>query len=140
MHRYRLVLAIALVTSVATLSAMSRGASSAFPVANASVVAQGAPAGFVMRSNGANFEVQQATATNEAVPPYDAVVLRRTVGGVTLDCGRFARPVITDNGVERRWIYSVARPSKGTCASVAGAQYVAVGQKGTVERSTAAVP
>ncbi|MCC6928162.1 MAG: hypothetical protein IT359_04125 [Gemmatimonadaceae bacterium] len=138
MRREVLFLSIALAGGVASLAAMPRVVSHSSLAATDAPAMQSARTDFVMRSTGASFEAQQTTATNEPVPPFDDVVLRRSLGGVVIDCGPFARPIVMDNGVERRWVYTVARPSKGACATVAGAQFVAVGKRGASERSSAA--
>lgn len=139
MRRERMLLSIALAGGVASLAAMPWVVTNSALAAADTPATQSARSDFVMRSTGASFEVQQTTASNEAVPPYDEVMLRRSLGSVVLDCGRFSRPVVMDNGVERRWIYAVARPSAGPCAAVAGAEFLAVGRSGASERSSAAV-
>lgn len=139
MRRERLLFLVALAGGAASLAAMPRVVTHSAPTAADTPATQTARSDFLLRSTGAAFEVLQMTESNEAVPPYDDVVLRRSLGGVLVDCGRFPRPVVMDNGVERRWVYAVSRPTAGTCAPVAGAQFVAVGRRGASERSSAAV-
>ena len=86
------------------------------------------------------FEARHINNVDQGQVPYDAVILRRTLSGVWLDCGAFYQPSITDNPVSRTWTYVIARPQSGACASVTGARFVAVGRKGTAESLTPAVP
>lgn len=95
---------------------------------------------FALSAAGANLEVYQETESSQPESPYDSVILRRTLGTSTIDCGAFDRPIVRDDGVTRRWIYSMPRPKSATCASASGARFSAVGQKGASQRQSNAVP
>ncbi len=95
---------------------------------------------WTLASIGNRFEARQHNETALGPVPYDAVVLRRTLGAVSIDCGAFAKPSVTDNGASRVWTYTISRPGTGACATVTGASFVAVGRKGSAETLTPAVP
>lgn len=51
------------------------------------------------------------------VPYFTDVRLTAMSGGAEIDCGPFPRPIMTDNGVSRMWIYTSTRPKLGACSS-----------------------
>jgi hypothetical protein len=110
------------------------------PSASAANAQLPSPTAFSLSVVGANLEVYQETESSDPESPYDFVILRRTAGTSTIDCGAFDRPVVRDDGVTRRWVYSMPRPKSATCATTSGARFAAVGQKGTSQRQSNAVP
>ena len=101
---------------------------------------QSAQVPWTLTSISGRFEARRVNETAVGSVPYDAVVLRRILGTLVIDCGAFAKPFVTDNGSSRTWAYVIARPGTGACASVSGATFVAVGRKGNAEIVTPAVP
>ena len=85
-------------------------------------------------------EAHQGAESSDPIAPYDDVVLRRIAGTSVTDCGSFGTPVVMDNGVARRWVYSITRPRSAGCAAGAGIRFTAVGRKGLTERLTESVP
>ena len=132
-----LLAAPVLVASIAAAREVTRAAS--LPT-NASAVTQDANAAWSLVATGDRLDARQINSVATSAVPYEQVILRRTLGGVAVDCGTFGKPTLTDNAVSRVWTYSITRPRTGVCASVTGARFSAVGRKNGQETSTPAVP
>lgn len=126
-----------IVASMAAAREVTRGAG--LPMSTAAV-SQAPNLTWFLVDAGDRLEARQINGVATSAVPYDAVVLRRTVGGVSLDCGTFAKPTLTDNAVSRIWTYEITRPRSGVCATVAGARFAAAGRKNDQETLTPAVP
>ena len=93
-------------------------------------------------ARGATLEAQQWSDVAAAVPPFDSVILVRTVASRPVRCLSFGRPGVLDNGVSRIWVYRTNRPSSGACgtaAAPAGSVFRAVGYKGAGTKVTEGV-
>ncbi|MGQ0641286.1 MAG: hypothetical protein ACT4P6_11045 [Gemmatimonadaceae bacterium] len=131
---------LVLPTIVVTIAAARETSLFEKPAAGDSASVQAAQAGWSLTAVADRFEARHINETGIGPVPYGAVVLRRTLGSVALDCGAFGRPAVTDNGVSRAWTYVMMRPRSGLCATVTGARFTAVGRKGSAETVTPSVP
>lgn len=61
------------------------------------------------------------------VPYFADVRMTAMSRGAEIDCGSFPRPIMTDNGASRMWIYTSTRPRSGPCSSAGLAGIGAVG-------------
>ena len=83
----------------------------------------------------------QLQSSVSAVRPYfDVVRLERSTPTGVVNCGNFPFPVLSDNGVNRSWIYTMQRPSVGACAERGSGDFVAVGIKGGTELRAQSAP
>lgn len=140
MRRVRLTMLLVTPILVATMVAAREAAFPDSAMPNTDAAAQSAQPKWTLAAVADRFVARQQNEPGLGMVPYDAVILRRMLGGVSVDCGAFARPSVTDNAVSRTWTYVVTRPRTGICASVTGARFVAVGRKGSAETLTPAVP
>lgn len=140
MRQIRLTMLLASPILVATIVAAREAAFLEASLPHIDTAAQSAQAVWTLTAVADRLEARQVNDPGLGMVPYDAVILRRTLGGISLDCGAFAPPSITDNIASRVWTYVVTRPRTGVCASVTGARFVAVGRKGSTETLTPAVP
>jgi hypothetical protein len=83
-------------------------------------------------TNGTSYFAEHKAPTSIEDPFFDAVALVLNDGATIKTCGLYPAPVLTDNGVNRFWTYSLLIPGAGTlCGDAktanAAATYHAVG-------------
>lgn len=84
-------------------------------------------------------QAEHKASTSISQPYFDSVVLVKNAGGTNaIICGTFTAPVLTDNGLNRFWTYSISKPTSGPC-NVAG-NWHAVGIKNNAGLVTNGVP
>jgi hypothetical protein len=79
--------------------------------------------------------------TSITAPYFDSVLLGRADAGATeiRICGTFTAPLLTDNGLNRFWTYSIAMPT-GTAQCAAGGNWFAIGVKNGAALITIGLP
>lgn len=73
-------------------------------------------------------------------PYFDSVRVRREYAGALINCASFGAPSVTENGVNRIWIYRMEKPRAGPCSAPQGGRFVVVGTKDGVLHSAAPAP
>jgi hypothetical protein len=95
----------------------------------------------VLTPTGANVVARHMASTSITAPYFDTVLLVRANAGATdlRVCATFPAPVLTDNGVNRFWTYTIIKPT-GTAQCAAGGNWYALGIKGAAALLTQGVP
>jgi hypothetical protein len=78
-------------------------------------------------TDGTSYFAEHMAPTSIEEPFFDAVALVRNNAGTILTCGLYPAPVLTDNGVNRFWTYTLPIPAAGTLCGDAAGTYHAVG-------------
>ncbi len=81
----------------------------------------------ILAPTGVTVVAEHMASTSIVVPYFDSTLLTRVIGTNIVVCGTFAAPVLTDNGLNRFWTYTITKPTTGPCA--AGGVWRAVGIK-----------
>ena len=95
----------------------------------------------VLTPTGANVVARHMASTSITAPYFDTVLLVRANAGATdlRVCATFPAPVLTDNGVNRFWTYTIIKPT-GTAQCAAGGNWYALCIKGAAALLTQGVP
>jgi hypothetical protein len=82
-------------------------------------------------TDGTNTVAQHMATTSIEAPFFDSVRLIRVDGNTAYHCGNFPAPVLTDNGLNRFWTYTMVTPVAGSLCGDVGGLYWAMGIKGS---------
>jgi hypothetical protein len=95
----------------------------------------------ILSTAAGNVVAEHMASTSITAPYFDQVFLARTNAGATelRICGTFPAPVLTDNGLNRFWTYTVAKPT-GTAQCAAGGNWFVVGMKNGAALITIGLP
>lgn len=90
-----------------------------------------------LTSTGVTITAEHKASTSITNPYFDSVLLGRVYGTNVVLCGvSFNAPVMTDNGLNRFFTYSVTKPTSGPCALAGGGLWHAIGLKGGAALAT----
>jgi hypothetical protein len=76
---------------------------------------------------GTTWQARHMAPTSIEDPFFEAVALVRNNAGTIITCGLFPAPVLTDNGVNRFWTYTLTKPAASSVCGMAAGTYHAVG-------------
>jgi hypothetical protein len=81
----------------------------------------------IFNSGPTTWSAEHMAPTSIEEPFFSSVVLVRNNAGTILTCGTFPAPVLTDNGINRFWTYTITKPVAGTLCGDAAGTYHALG-------------